>query len=137
VTGGGEHRVRVALRWRDVDTLGHLNQAVYHELLEEGRSAILGALLDWGDGDIDRYPFVLVHIELDHRHEVRREDGQVEIVLTIAHVGRSSLRIEHEFRRLDGTLAASGHSVMVAWDPQLRGKRLLSDAERVGLGADA
>ena len=27
-------------RRRDVDELGHLNQAVYHELLEEGRAAL-------------------------------------------------------------------------------------------------
>ena len=30
-----QHTVRVPLRWRDMDMLGHLNQSVYHELLEE------------------------------------------------------------------------------------------------------
>ena len=29
----------------------------------------------------------------------------------------------------DGTLAASGETVLVAWDPVKRGKRALSDAE--------
>jgi acyl-CoA thioester hydrolase len=134
VAGRREHRVRVALRWRDIDTLGHLNQSVYHELLEEGRVAIMGELLGWPEGDVDRYPFVLAHVELDYRHEVRHADGELEIVSTLAHVGRSSLRLEHELRLPDGTLAASGHTVMVAWDPQRRDKRTLSDAERAALG---
>src|SRR5579884_1126980 len=33
-----EQRIPVQLRWRDMDMLGHLNQSVYHELLEEGRA---------------------------------------------------------------------------------------------------
>jgi acyl-CoA thioesterase FadM len=41
-----EARLRVPLRRRDVDELGHLNQAVYHELLEEGRAALFAVLAD-------------------------------------------------------------------------------------------
>ena len=33
------------LRWRDMDMLGHLNQSVYHELLEEGRAAVIWELM--------------------------------------------------------------------------------------------
>lgn len=36
-----EHSLAVQLRWRDMDMLGHLNQSVYHELLEAGRSALM------------------------------------------------------------------------------------------------
>ena len=32
-------RAELALRHRDMDALGHVNQAVYHELLEEVRGA--------------------------------------------------------------------------------------------------
>ena len=46
-----EARTRVPIRWRDLDPLGHMNQSVYHELLEEGR----GALLSRGRS----FPFVL------------------------------------------------------------------------------
>jgi acyl-CoA thioesterase FadM len=38
--------------------------------------------------------------------------------------------MEHEIRLPDGELAASGHTVVVAWDPAARGERVLSDAER-------
>ena len=38
--------MRIALRWRDMDMLGHLNQSVYHELLEEGRAALFAPLFE-------------------------------------------------------------------------------------------
>ena len=62
-----EGRVRVPIRWRDLDLLGHVNQSVYHELLEEGRGALFARLEE------NSFPFVLVHIELDYRTEVRRD----------------------------------------------------------------
>ena len=39
-----ELRIQVELRRRDLDFLGHLNQAVYHELLKEGRGALFERL---------------------------------------------------------------------------------------------
>ena len=63
-----EARVRIALRWRDMDMLGHLNQSVYHELLEEARAALFAPLFEQGG-----WSFVLVRVELDHRREVRRD----------------------------------------------------------------
>ena len=62
-----EIRIRVPIRWRDLDLLGHLNQAVYHELLEEGRAALVDKL-----GGEEEFAFVLARVELDYRNEVRR-----------------------------------------------------------------
>ena len=39
-------RLRVPLRGRDVDTLGHLNHSIYHVLLEEGRTGMIAEVLD-------------------------------------------------------------------------------------------
>jgi acyl-CoA thioester hydrolase len=120
----------VALRWRDVDTLGHLNQAVYHELLEEGRVALFAALGDELGG-----AFVLARVELDYEREVRRDAGHVDIVMRVARAGRSSIDVEHDIRLPDGTVAASGRSVLVAWDPSARRSRPLTEGERARLDA--
>jgi acyl-CoA thioester hydrolase len=125
-----EARVRIALRWRDMDMLGHLNQAVYHELLEEVRGALLASLRDESG-----FAFVLARVELDYRREVRRGDGHVEVVARVAAVGRTSVTLEHEIVLPDGTPAASGRSVLVAWDPEARAARALSADERAALGA--
>jgi acyl-CoA thioester hydrolase len=120
-------RISIGLRWRDMDMLGHLNQAVYHELLEEGRGALFTSL-----GGMS-FPFVLVRVELDYRHEVRRDHGTVEVVVRIERVGGKSITLAHDIVLPDGTVAASGRSVLVAWDPQARGSRELTDDERGAL----
>ena len=110
--------------------LGHLNQSVYHELLEEGRAGLISELVSRAGSDPAHGAFVLAHVRLDYHSEVRREHENVEVVVRLAKVGTSSLRLEHEIRLPDGGLAASGETVLVAWDPVKRGKRVLSDAER-------
>jgi acyl-CoA thioester hydrolase len=120
-----EVRVRIPVRWRDLDMLGHMNQAVYHELLEEGRAALFARLGHFGD-----FAFVLARVELDYRHEVRRDHETVDVVVRIASVGRSSLVVDNEIVLPDGTVSAEGRSVLVAWDPRARASRPLSDEQR-------
>ncbi|MGZ4237952.1 MAG: acyl-CoA thioesterase, partial [Solirubrobacteraceae bacterium] len=133
VSDGFEHSVNVQLRWRDMDMLGHLNQSVYHELLEEGRAALITEIVRRVGVDHAHGAFVLVHVDLDYHTEVRKDHGEVAIVVRLAHVGTSSLRLEHEVRLPDERVAASGTTVLVAWDPATRSKRPLSEAERAAL----
>jgi acyl-CoA thioester hydrolase len=126
-----EVSVPIGLRWRDMDMLGHLNQAVYHELLEEGRGALFASL------DRAAFPFVLVRVELDYRHEVRRDHGTVDVVTRVERVGDKSATLTQEIVLPDGTVAASGSSVIVAWDPQARGSRALTERERAALSSSA
>lgn len=123
-----EARLRIPLRWRDMDMLGHLNQAVYHELLEEGRGALV-ALLPGGE----HFEFVLARVELDYRREVRREDEHVDVTTRVERVGRTSIAVAQTIALADGTVAAEGTSILVAWDPEARGSRDLSEPERAAL----
>ena len=125
-----EGRVRVPIRWRDLDLLGHVNQSVYHEILEEGRGALFTSLQE------NSFPFVLVHVEIDYRNEVRRDHGHVEVVSRVGRVGSKSVTIEERIELPDGTIAAEGTSVLVAWDPSARESRELSAGERSALGVD-
>jgi acyl-CoA thioester hydrolase len=102
---------------------------VYHELLEEGRGALFTSL-----GGMS-FPFVLVRVELDYRHEVRRDHGTVEVLTRVERVGGKSVTLAQEMLLPDGTVAAAGSSVLVAWDPQARGSRELTDDERAALTA--
>jgi acyl-CoA thioesterase FadM len=61
----------------------------------------------------------------------------VDIVARVAQVGTSSIELDHEVRLPDGRLAASGKSILVAWDLVARTKRSLSDAERSALTTDS
>ena len=107
-------RVELPLRHRDMDALGHVNQAVYHELLEEVRSAMFSRALP----DLPFTGYVLAHVELDYRREVRIE-------------------LENRLLLSDGTVAVEGRAVLVAWDEQTRRARRLSDDERAALAAES
>ena len=120
-----ETTVRIGVRWRDLDMLGHLNQAVYHEFLEEARAELFRSL---GGDTLDA--FVLARVELDYRREVRRDDGHVDVVARPVSVGRSSVTVAHDVVLPDGTVAASGQSVRVAWAMSARGSRPLREDER-------
>jgi acyl-CoA thioester hydrolase len=127
-----EHRMTMALRAHDLDTYGHVNQAVYHEFLEEGRVALLADLVEERD-----FRFVLARVELDYRHEVRYADREIAVVTRVAAIGSKSLTLEHAIERRDGSIAAEGRAVIVAWDPDARGARAISDEERALLAAPA
>ena len=123
-----EVRTRIDVRWRDLDMLGHLNQSVYHELLEEGRAALFHRVQALEE-------FVLARVELDYTAEVRRDHSPVEVAARLVSIGRSSVTVEHDVVRSDGTIAASGTSVLVAWDPAARRSRPLGEEERERLNA--
>lgn len=120
-----EVRTEIKIRWRDLDPLGHVNQAVYHELLEEGRSAFMARSAS--------FLFVLAHIELDFRSEVRKDHEAVVVVTSAERIGTTSVTLNERIEHLDGTVAAAGQSVLVAWDPETRRARPLSDDERAAL----
>lgn len=121
-------RYRVALRWGDMDALGHVNQAVYHELLEEARTALITGLPTPQKG-----AFVMARVELNYRREIPLHDRYVEVTMRVESIGRSSLTVSQQIFRSDGELAADGLSVLVAWNAAQRGSRPLSDDERAML----
>ena len=54
-------------------------------------------------------------------------------IARVGRIGTSSVELIHEVKPPDGTLAASGTSVLVAWDVAARTKRPLSEGERAAL----
>lgn len=123
-------RMTLPLRQRDIDVLGHVNQAVYHELLEDARVAYLEPIMVHADES-----FVLARVELDYRQEVRLDAGHVDVVVRVAGFGTRSVTLENDIELPDGTVAASGRAIVVAWDMRGRRSRDLTAAEREQLGA--
>jgi acyl-CoA thioester hydrolase len=119
---GFEHRVPV--RWRDVDALGHVNNAVYLTYLEEARDAFYTGVLR-GDPD-----YVVVRIEIDLRAEIRHADRQVLVQIEVEQVGRTSLTTRETIRTPAGELAAQARVVTLRWDVAARMPLPFTAAER-------
>ncbi len=73
---------------------------------------------------------MLARVELDYRREVDASHAQVIATTRLTRLGASSVTCAQEVRWLDGTVAASGSTVMVGWDARARGKRVFGDVER-------
>ena len=123
---------RIAVRWRDVDALRHVNNAVYATYLEECRDGWLEQAL--GD-DGAMWDYVLARVAIDFRREIGLEEEAVLGRATLVRIGTSSLTLREEIRLLDGTLAAEAESVIVARDRETGRSRPLTDAERAALEA--
>jgi acyl-CoA thioester hydrolase len=125
----GPVRAELALRHRDMDALGHVNQAVYHELLEEVRGAFFRHALP----DLPFTGYVLVHVELDYRREVRIEHRYLIGECSVAELGRSRVELDNRLLLPDGDVAVEGRAVLVAWDEHSRRSRELTQHEREAL----
>jgi acyl-CoA thioester hydrolase len=119
--------VRIPIRWRDIDALGHVNNAVYLTYLEELLAAVIGPVL--GDD------YVTARAELDFRNEIRLGDREVTGSASIERIGTSSVTVAVSLSRADGTTALDGRLVLVAWEPEQRRSRPLTGAERQSLEA--
>jgi acyl-CoA thioester hydrolase len=119
--------VTIPIRWRDVDALGHVNNAVYLTYLEELLAVVLGPIL--GDD------YVTARVELDFRNEIRLGEREVTASASVERIGNSSLTVAVRITRSDGALALEGRTVLVAWDREGRQSRPLTEGERDALGA--
>ncbi|HEY4279855.1 MAG TPA: thioesterase family protein [Conexibacter sp.] len=120
--GWVEHRVQ--LRLNDFDVLGHLNQSVYHTILEQARTELFGLLAGHNDG------FVMAHVEMDYRREVAMPTNYVTVQTRVERIGRSSLTLFQRIVRPEGEVANEATTVLVGWDRTARRSRPFSDEER-------
>ena len=128
------HEKQIEIRWRDLDGLRHVNNAVYATYLEIGRDAFFEEVLP----EAKPWDYVLVRLALDFRRELRFEDRRVVVSCAVERVGRSSLTLREEIRTSSGELAAECETVVVARDSESGRPRPLTDAERTVLeGASA
>ena len=126
------YETRIEIRWRDVDALRHVNNAVYATYLEECRDGWLERAL--GD-DGAMWDYVLARVAIDFRNEVGLGEEAVLARATLVRIGTSSMTLREEIRKLDGTIAAEAESVIVARDRETGRSRPLTEAERAKLAA--
>jgi acyl-CoA thioester hydrolase len=114
----------VAVRWRDTDALGHVNHVVFLTYLEEARDAFYGQVIGADPS------YVVVHLEIDMRAEVRYEDRQVIVAIAAERLGTTSLTTREAIRTAAGQVVAEARVVTVRWDPVTRRAVPFSAAER-------
>lgn len=103
------HLIEFRVRFADLDVLGHLNNIALLQLLETGR---VDYMTDLGLGTHNDLTYVIVSLQCDFRAQAHYRD-----VLTCgtraARLGRTSLVLEHDVWKQDGTVVASATSTLV------------------------
>ncbi len=127
---------RIDIRWRDLDALGHVNQAVYQTYGEEIVDAWFRDVLDLPKGEV--WDYVVVKLTTEYRSELRLADEQVVGSARVVRLGTSSVTVALELRAAsDQRVAAETEVVFACWDTEKRAARPLTDDERAKLEAAA
>jgi acyl-CoA thioester hydrolase len=127
VTGNFEYQV--AVRWRDMDALGHVNHAVFLTYLEVGRDAFFIQML--GSDPI----YVVARLEIDFRSEIPTTAEWVRVRVQAERLGTTSLTTRETVTTEDGTVAAQARVITVRWDQAAHKPMPFSPAERDRLTA--
>jgi acyl-CoA thioester hydrolase len=125
------HRERV--RFRDVDAMGHVNNAVLATYVEQARIEYLR-----GVGVLDGPLFmgmILARLEIDFLAPVQ-PGGEVEIGVRASRSGNKSFQLEYELRQ-GGREIARASTVLVAYDYERDESMRLPDEWRERLAVPA
>jgi len=125
-----EHVTEIGVRFRDIDAMQHVNNAVYVTYLEQARAEYFREVVGAELSGIDT---VLASLEIDYRRPVELAD-RVEVGLTVPELGESSIPMEYEIRT-DRGVAAEAETVQVAFDPEAESSRPIPEAWRSAIEA--
>ena len=124
----GDHpvlRVPVYRRFSDLDPLGHVNNVVFHDYLQEAR---VGALHDLGFVRGPGFAQVVVRQEITHRKPLLLAREPVMIETWVARLGNSSYTLRYRIIDEHGDVAADASTVLAVVD-QESGKPVRMAAE--------
>lgn len=112
-------RARHRVRSYELDAYGHVNNAVYMQWLEHGRSRLLQDKGFNYNNIEERWGvrFVTASTKIDFHIGLHLED-ELEFTTTIGRIGTTSVTLDQEIRRGDD-VAASCQTVIVFTDPSM------------------
>jgi acyl-CoA thioester hydrolase len=108
-------KIQINVRFRDIDGMGHVNNAVYFTYFEEGRKAFFQSIST--DSDHSVFPFILAQIACDFLSPVKL-DNRLSLEIWVKEIGKKSFGLGYSL--MDSTDAsiiyAKGESVQVCFD---------------------
>jgi acyl-CoA thioester hydrolase len=119
------------VRFRDIDAMGHVNNAVYSTYLEQARADFFREVLGETLSEVGS---VLASLSIDFRAPIDPDD-RVTVHLTVSSLGTSSITMAYEVRRGDGAVAATAETVQVVYDRESESSRPIPDAWREAIEA--
>src|SRR5213593_2015221 len=127
--------VEIPVRFRDIDGMQHVNNAVIFTYMEQARSEWYRHLM--GITSVAEFDFILAHASCDFKEAIGFGET-VAVTVTLTKIGNSSFRFAYEVRsKGSGTLFATGESVQVCYDYKKKAPIPIPPAFRRKLEAEA
>lgn len=115
---GFRYSTPIAIRYGDMDTLGHVNNAKYLTYLEQSRVSYARDLGLW-DGSLTATGIILARAELDFRAPMTLDDGIATVWTHMSRIGHKSFEMTHVVtvdRGNQRIVTLNAKSVGVAYD---------------------
>ena len=113
------HRMKVQIRFNDIDTLGHVNNAVYFTYFDLGKAkyfeAVLGGNVDWGNVNV-----VIANVNCNFFAPVFFNEP-IEVITKTRCIHRSSFELVQQIVDAEtGDVKSECRTIMVGFDVELQ-----------------
>lgn len=113
-----KHKTPVQLRFKDIDALGHVNNANHLSFFELARihyfDEIIGGKIDW-----QKTGMILARVTIDYKQPIYLED-KIFVYTFLAKTGNTSFELGYEIVKTENdqneTILATGTSVIVCFN---------------------
>ncbi|MEI7676163.1 MAG: thioesterase family protein [Bacteroidales bacterium] len=129
-----KHRIPIQLRFNDIDSLGHVNNAIYLTYFDLGKSdyfqTVNKEIIDWTKIDI-----VVANVNIDffaptYMHE------KLEVFTKVTNIGNKSLKmLQHLVNIETKEVKSICYTVMVGYHPELKQSKVISDEWRSAINS--
>ena len=115
MSGHKKFNINIDVRFRDIDSMGHVNNAVFFTYFEEGRKAFLHTLFNIMHPE--DYNFILAHISCDFLRPVKLDDS-IMLQLWVGEIGEKRFNLRYSLVNStdESIIYAKGQSVQVFFD---------------------
>ncbi len=112
--------VPIEVRFRDMDSMRHVNNAVYFTYLEMARVAFYRHFL--GATQIEDLEMIAAKATCEFRSPATWND-RLLVQIWVSRVGTTSFDFDYEITDEPGRLIATAHTIQVAWDYRTNSKK--------------
>lgn len=119
------YETEMDVRFRDADMMGHVNNAVYATYLEQARVEYIEDVVE---EPLMETGAVVADLHLDFERPIDLGDD-VTVAVRAGELGTSSIPLKYEIR-VDGSVAATGETLMVTFDQEAGEPTPIPDAWR-------
>jgi len=107
--------INIDVRFKDIDSMGHVNNAVFFTYFEEGRKILFHTLFNFIQPE--DYNFILAHISCDFLRPVKLNDS-IMLQLWVDEIGGKKFTLKYRLVNCsdESLVYAKGHSIQVFFD---------------------